>query len=78
MNTHSQKKPSKANRHLIVRNNINLNKEAHMLLNKYYIPDHKLWTESWLEQTTEMKLNYNVVNPTLLKHKNLTIKWWEN
>jgi hypothetical protein len=78
MSTHSKQKKSKANKHVIVRNNISLNKDVHSLLNKYYTPDHKLWTDSWLEQSTEMKLSYNVVNPVLLKHTKLTIKWWEN
>ncbi len=78
MNIHSKKKKSKANKHVIVRNNINLNKDVQALLNKYYVPDHKICMESWLEQSTEMKLNYNVVNPVLLKHTKLTLKWWEN
>jgi hypothetical protein len=35
-------------------------------------------TDSWLDQTSEMKLSYNVVNPILLKNTKLVIKWWEN
>ena len=63
---------------MIARNTISLNKDVQALLNKYYSPDNKLNEDSWLEQTTEMKISYNVVNPVLLKHTKLTLKWWEN
>ena len=78
MKIQAKKKKSNANTHVIVRNNISLNKEVQVLLNNYYLPDHKPWTDSWLEQTTEMKLGYNVINAVLLKHTKLTLKWWEN
>ncbi len=78
MKIQSKNKKTKANKHLIVRNNITLNKDVQALLNKFNKPDHKLLADSWLEQSTEMKLSYNLVNPVLEKHTKLTIKWWEN
>lgn len=78
MNIHSKKKKSTANKHIVVRNNISLNKDVQVLLNKYFSPDAKLMTDSWLEQSTEMKLNYNVVSPALLKNTKFVLKWWEN
>lgn len=78
MKIQSKKKNYNAHKHVIARNTISLNKDVQALLNKYYSPDNKLNEDSWLEQTTEMKISYNVVNPVLLKHTKLTLKWWEN
>jgi hypothetical protein len=37
MKIHSQKKKSKASMHLIVRDDVNLNKDVQALLNNYYM-----------------------------------------
>ena len=36
------------------------------------------WENNWIEQATEMRLEFNQVNQTVSKQNKLILKWWEN